>query len=77
MSGHYICDRCGYEGGYHADYCVYLRPMNERWKGNRTKAEMEELKAACEASALPSTKLDGPASAPSSQNGNTPSEDRT
>jgi len=43
MTGHWICDRCGYDGE-HADYCVYLRPMSEQWKGHRTTKEMDELK---------------------------------
>jgi hypothetical protein len=42
MSGHYICDACGYDAG-HASYCKYLRPMNEQWMGNRTQKEVEEL----------------------------------
>lgn len=44
MSGHWICDRCGYDGE-HADWCVCLRPASERWKGHRTREEMEKLKA--------------------------------
>jgi hypothetical protein len=36
MSGHFICDRCGYDGG-HADWCVYLRPPSEQWKGHQTE----------------------------------------
>ncbi len=43
MSGHWICDRCGYDGE-HAEWCVYLRPSNEQWKGHRTKDEMKKLK---------------------------------
>lgn len=43
MSGHYICDSCGYDGD-HADYCRHLRPVDERWKGNRTCQEMDELR---------------------------------
>jgi hypothetical protein len=39
MSGHFICDRCGYDG-QHADYCVYLRPVKDQWKGHLTEAEM-------------------------------------
>lgn len=42
MSGHWICDRCGCDGE-HADYCVYLRPAGDQWKGHRTKEEMKEL----------------------------------
>lgn len=55
MSGHWICGRCGYDGE-HADYCVYLRPSAEQWKGHRTKEEMQKIKA--EAVALTSTHLD-------------------
>ena len=46
MTGHFICDRCGDEG--HSDWCVYLRPVADRWKGHRTKEEMAELKAEAE-----------------------------
>jgi hypothetical protein len=42
MSGHWICDQCGYDGG-HADYCVCLRPEKDKWKGHRTKEEMKAL----------------------------------
>ena len=42
MTGHWICDSCGYDGE-HADYCKYLRPPKEQWKGNRSHKEMEEL----------------------------------
>jgi len=50
MSGHYICDRCGYDG-LCADYCVTRRPVKDRWQGHYTKEEMEELRRA---SQLPS-----------------------
>jgi hypothetical protein len=40
MSGHFICNACGYDGGEHADYCKYLRPTDERWKGNRKEAAL-------------------------------------
>lgn len=43
MSGHWICDRCGYDGE-HADYCVHLRPTKDQWKGHRTAEEMQALK---------------------------------
>jgi len=33
MSGHWICDQCGHDGE-HADYCVELRPVSERWRGH-------------------------------------------
>ena len=46
MTGHAICDMCGYDGGEHASYCCYLRPASERWKGNRTKKEMDEARVA-------------------------------
>lgn len=43
MSGHFICEYCGYDGG-HAAHCRQLRPASERWRGNRTKEEMEQLR---------------------------------
>lgn len=43
MTGHWICDRCGYDGE-HAEWCVYLRPVNEQWMGHRTREEMEEMR---------------------------------
>lgn len=42
MSGHYICDACGDEGGSHDKYCKYLRPIKDQWKGNLTKEELEK-----------------------------------
>lgn len=42
MSGHWICERCGYDGA-HASWCVCLRPSSEQWKGHRTPREMEEF----------------------------------
>lgn len=39
MSGHWICDACGYDG-QHADYCKYLRPIGEQWRGHRSKDEI-------------------------------------
>jgi len=40
MSGHYICEDCGYDGGDHANYCRTNRPVDERWKGNFTRKEL-------------------------------------
>jgi hypothetical protein len=54
MSGHWICDRCGYDGE-HADYCVCLRPAKDQWKGHRTAEEMLALKEVDNPSTLPST----------------------
>ena len=43
MPGHWICDRCGYDGD-HAEWCAYNRPADEQWKGHMTKEEVAELK---------------------------------
>lgn len=43
MSGHFICEYCGHDGD-HADYCQELRPVEDRWKGHRTKEEMAKLR---------------------------------
>lgn len=43
MSGHWICEACGYDGE-HAEYCRCLRPPEEQWRGHRTPKEMEELR---------------------------------
>jgi len=44
MTGHWICEDCGYDGE-HAEWCKCLRPAKDQWKGHRTLEEMEALKA--------------------------------
>jgi hypothetical protein len=41
MSGHFICESCGYDGGDHAKWCREMRLADERWKGNKTRKEVE------------------------------------
>jgi hypothetical protein len=44
MSGHWICEDCGYDGE-HAEWCRCLRPVDDQWKGHMTAEEVRELKA--------------------------------
>lgn len=45
MSGHWICEGCGYDG-HHAEWCVCLRPVSERWKGHLKESELAARLAA-------------------------------
>jgi hypothetical protein len=39
MSGHYICDQCGYEGGEHEEGCRNSRPSLRPEQGSNDASE--------------------------------------
>jgi hypothetical protein len=61
MSGHFICDSCGYDGG-HAAHCKYLRPAKDQWKGDLRRGEESKEGRAQEGRAkeIKSVGLEGP-----------------